>query len=53
MLARFVGDGGRVIALDRFGASAPSEILYEKLGITAERVAQAARELAASAHASR
>ena len=50
---RWTGDGGRVIGLDRFGASAPSEILYEKRGITAERVAQAARELSALAPVSR
>ena len=50
---RWTGDGGRVIGLDRFGASAPYEILYEKFGITAERVAQAARELSALAPVSR
>jgi transketolase len=42
---RWVSDEGRIIALDRFGASAPYEIVYQKLGITAEAVVKAAREL--------
>lgn len=33
------------IGLDRFGASAPAETLYEKLGITAEAVVSAAKSL--------
>ncbi len=41
----WVGDSGRVIALDRFGASAPYEVVYEKLGITTDAVVKAAREL--------
>ncbi len=40
---RFAGDGGTVIAVDRFGASAPGPLVLEKLGITAEAVAAAAR----------
>ena len=35
----------RVVAIDRFGASAPGPLVLEKLGITAEHTAQAAREL--------
>jgi transketolase len=42
---RFVGLDGAVIGLDRFGASASQEINYERLGITAEAVAEAARKL--------
>jgi transketolase len=38
-----VGLDGTVIGLDRFGASAPYETVYEKLGLTAEAVAAAAR----------
>jgi len=41
----WVGDSGRIIALDRFGASAPYEVIYEKLGITSGAVVSAAREL--------
>ncbi len=42
---KWVGDSGRVIGLDRFGASAPYEKIYQELGITAEAVVKAAREL--------
>jgi transketolase len=42
---RFTGDRGRVIGLDHFGASAPAAVLYEKFGITAERVEREALEL--------
>lgn len=41
----YVGLEGAVIGIDRFGASAPYPILYEKFGITAEAVAAAARRL--------
>ena len=34
-----------VVALDRFGASAPWKVVYERLGYTAENVAERAREL--------
>jgi transketolase len=40
-----VGLDGAVIGLDRFGASAPYKTNYERLGITAEAVAEAARRL--------
>jgi transketolase len=39
---RYVGDQGRIIGLDHFGASAPYQVLYEKFGITVERVVEAA-----------
>ncbi len=38
------GLDGRVVGLDRFGASAPYQTIYRELGLTAEAVAQAARE---------
>ena len=38
-----VGLDGTVVGLDRFGASAPFQTVYEKLGLTAEAVAAAAR----------
>lgn len=41
---RWVGDGG-FVTLERFGASAPYETLYEKLGITAARVVEEAERL--------
>ena len=39
---RLVGDGGTVIALDHFGASAPYERLYEEFGLTPEHVVERA-----------
>lgn len=42
---RWVGEHGKIICIDRFGASAPGPIVMEKLGITPETVAAAARNL--------
>ncbi|MCI4345230.1 MAG: transketolase, partial [Thermoplasmata archaeon] len=42
---RFVGSSGRVIGLDRFGASAPGKVVLEKLGFTPEKVVDAALEV--------
>jgi transketolase len=39
---RYVGDYGAVVGLDRFGASAPYETLYEQFGLTPEAVVAAA-----------
>ena len=41
------GDAGRVIGVDRFGASAPASTLFEHYGLTADAVARAAREVLA------
>jgi transketolase len=41
----FVGDGGASIGIDHFGASADYKRLYAEFGITAERVAAAARDV--------
>ncbi|MFA4875213.1 MAG: transketolase [bacterium] len=41
---RWVGDRGRIIGIDRFGASAPAEVLMKELGFTAEHIVQAAKE---------
>ena len=41
------GDAGRVIGVDRFGASAPASTLFEHYGLTADAVAQAARDILA------
>jgi len=40
---RLVGDAGEVVGIDHFGASADYKTLYEKFGITADAVAEAAR----------
>jgi transketolase len=41
----YMGSMGEVIGLDRFGASAPSKVLYEKFGITSDRVVERALAL--------
>ncbi len=42
--ASFVGDRGRVLGVDRFGASAPAKELFEHYGLTVENVSQAVRD---------
>jgi transketolase len=41
----YVGLEGEIIGMEGFGASAPSNILYEKFGITVEAVVQSAKGL--------
>lgn len=43
---RYIGLDGGMVGLERFGASAPAEVLYERLGITAEAVMETVRTLA-------
>ncbi len=42
---RWVGTRGRVIGLDRYGASAPAAIVFEKLGFSVENIEQTALEI--------
>ena len=42
---RWVGPGGAIIALDRYGASAPGDVVMKELGFTADRVVRAAEAL--------
>jgi transketolase len=42
---RYVGTEGAIIGLERYGASAPYEEIYEHLGITAQAVARAATQV--------
>lgn len=42
---RYVGLDGKVIGLDRFGASAPAAVLFEQFGFTASHVVEEARTL--------
>ena len=44
-----VGDAGHVVGLDRFGASAPAEILMEQFGFTVDHVVSAAKASIADA----
>ncbi len=41
----WIGDRGIAVGVDRFGASAPGEIVMEKLGITSAAVAAAAKRV--------
>ena len=42
---RWIGLEGRIIALDRYGASAPEKVLAKEFGFTVENVVQQAKEL--------
>jgi len=42
---RYLGEKGDVVGIDHFGASAPYKVLYEKFGITADRVVEKALKL--------
>ncbi|MFS8204462.1 transketolase [Streptomyces sp. CWNU-52B] len=46
---RFVGDAGRIVSLEHFGASADGKVLFQEFGFTAENVADVARESIAAA----
>ena len=46
---RFVGDAGRIVSLEHFGASADYKTLFSEFGLTTDAVAQAARESIAAA----
>jgi transketolase len=43
--SRYVGDGGKSVGIDHFGASAPGPTLMEKFGITSKSVLDAAKSL--------
>lgn len=47
--ATWTGTHGRIVAIDRFGASAPGPEVMAELGMTAEAVAEAARDSMAAA----
>ena len=42
---KYTGLEGRVIGIDRFGISAPGDIVMEELGITPENIMKVARKL--------
>lgn len=46
---RFVGDAGRIVSLEHFGASADGKVLFREFGFTPENVVSAARESLAAA----
>ncbi|MFJ9036488.1 transketolase [Streptomyces sp. NPDC102406] len=46
---KYVGDAGRIVSLEHFGASADGKVLFKEFGFTAENVAAKARESLAAA----
>ncbi|MFF6792440.1 transketolase [Streptomyces filamentosus] len=46
---KYVGDAGRIVSLEHFGASADAKVLFREFGFTPEAVAAAARESIAAA----
>ena len=42
---RYVGAQGKAIGVDKFGASAPAEVIYKEYGLTPEAMAAAAKAL--------
>jgi len=42
---RWLGERGIAIGVDTFGASAPAKILYEKYGLTVDKIVEAAQGL--------
>ncbi|MFD9727602.1 transketolase [Streptomyces sp. NPDC059072] len=46
---RYVGDAGRIVSLEHFGASADAKVLFREFGFTAEAVTAAAKDSIAAA----
>ncbi|MFB7958057.1 transketolase [Streptomyces sp. NPDC056045] len=46
---RYVGDAGRIVSLEHFGASADAKVLFREFGFTGEHVVAVARESLAAA----
>lgn len=40
---RWVGEAGEIVAMTRFGASAPAKVLFEKFGFTAANIVETAK----------
>lgn len=47
---RFVGDAGKIIGMDQFGASAPADELFKEFGFTIENVVAAVNDSIAAAN---
>lgn len=42
---RWVGDGGKILSIEHFGASAPFQTIYENFGLTAANVIKIVNEM--------
>jgi transketolase len=47
---KYVGDAGRIVSLEHFGASADGKVLFRQFGFTAENVARAAFDSLTTVH---
>jgi transketolase len=47
---KFVGEAGRIVSLEHFGASADYKVLFREFGLTSEAVVDAARDSIAAAN---
>ena len=45
---KYVGDQGKIMSIERFGASAPAGVLAEKFGFTVEAVVAISKQMAGS-----
>ncbi|MFI1727634.1 transketolase-like TK C-terminal-containing protein, partial [Streptomyces acidicola] len=49
---KYVGDAGRIVSLEHFGASADGKVLFREFGFTADNITAAARESLTAAQGS-
>jgi transketolase len=42
---RYTGDEGDIVAIDKFGASAPGDTIIEQYGFTVNQIAERVRKL--------
>jgi transketolase len=42
---QWIGDNGIILGIDRFGASAPYQTIYKELGLTVDKLVEAAKQL--------
>ena len=47
---RYVGDGGAIVGMQTFGASAPLKMLVERFGFTPDALSKIARERIAASN---
>jgi len=43
--SKYVGDAGDTLTVDKFGASAPAEVVFKEYGFTVENVVEKAKKL--------
>jgi transketolase len=43
--SKYIGDAGETLTVDKFGASAPAEVVFKEFGFTVENVVKKAKKL--------